>query len=206
MYNKQEKELKIKYKGLLAGIDEAGRGPWAGPVVASCVILPEKYRLPGLNDSKKMTHAQREVLFDKIMEIAQVGIGISSSKVIDKVGIKRANFLAMQQALSQLLPQPKFLLIDGNDNYPFEIKNEFVIKGDGKMACIAAASIIAKVERDRLMQKMDKKYPQYEFCKHKGYGTARHHELLQKFGPCDLHRKTYQPIVKILNEQLSLIS
>lgn len=204
MHSKLEKDLKKKYRGLVAGIDEAGRGPWAGPVVAACVILPEKFRLPGLNDSKKLTHTEREVLYTKIHRIAEVGVAFSHSETIDKIGIKRANFLAMQAAIAQLPLQPKFLLIDGNDNFPFTIKSQFIIKGDTKIACIAAASIVAKVERDRWMQTMSEQYPRYEFHTHKGYGTERHAQLLREHGPCVLHRKSYKPIAEIINQQLIL--
>lgn len=204
MHSKLEKDLKKKHKGLVAGIDEAGRGPWAGPVVAACVILPEKFRLPGLNDSKKLTHEEREVLYEKILQVAKVGVAFSHSDKIDKIGIKRANFTAMQEAISQLPQEPKILLVDGNDNFPFNIESQFIIKGDTKIACIAAASIIAKVERDRWMLAMSEKFPEYEFDAHKGYGTERHAQLLKVHGPCALHRKSYKPIVSIINEQLIL--
>ena len=204
MHSKLEKELKQKYNGLVAGIDEAGRGPWAGPVVAACVILPEKFRLGGLNDSKQLTEADRERLYDKIKKVAQVGCAFSHHDLIDKVGIRRATFLAMQEALSQISPQPQYLLVDGRDNFPFNIESQFIIQGDAKIACIAAASIIAKVERDRWMASVSKQYPQYEFHSHKGYGTERHAQLLQEHGPCQLHRKSYKPVVEILNQQLIL--
>lgn len=204
MHSKLEKELKQKYHGLVAGIDEAGRGPWAGPVVAACVVLPEKFRLGGLNDSKQLTEAQREGLYDKIKKVAQVGCAFSHQDLIDKVGIKRATFLAMQEALSQIEPQPQYLLVDGRDNFPFAIDSKFIIQGDGKIACIAAASVIAKVERDRWMANVSLEYPQYEFHLHKGYGTERHAQLLKKHGPCQLHRKSYKPIMEIINQQLIL--
>ena len=200
MYTSLESSLRKKWGYELAGMDEAGRGPWAGPVFAACVMLPRGLRLAKLNDSKKLTKEQREQLYDILIHRAHVGWSFASVTIIDKVGIKKANHIAMIQALAMLTRKitPKFLLVDGKDKYKFDIPSQDVIRGDGKIRAIAAASIIAKVERDRFMIKMAEKYPQYDFHLHKGYGTQRHQRLLRQNGACEIHRKSFKPIMALI--------
>ena len=183
---------------IVCGIDEAGRGPWAGPVVASAVILDPTGIPDGLNDSKKLNEAKREALFDPIMNSSQVGIGIVSAKEIDEINILQATFLAMQRAFAELKSQPDLALIDGNKSPKLNCKTQTIIGGDAKSLSIAAASIIAKVTRDRLMQALDQAYPYYGFARHKGYGTAAHAAALAIHGPCAEHRKSFKPIALIL--------
>lgn len=199
MFERKEAPLRKKWGQYIAGIDEAGRGPWAGPVSAACVVLPENLKLKGLNDSKKLTEEQREYLYKIIMAKAMVGFAFSSEKIIDKYGIKKANYIAMQKAIAKLPIAPNFLLIDGRDNYKFDIPSEFLIKGDQRVRCIAAASIVAKVRRDHYMLKMAKKYPQYSFESHKGYGTRKHQMLLNKYGICAIHRRSFKPIAALVD-------
>ena len=183
---------------LICGIDEAGRGPWAGPVVASAVILDPKNIPQGLNDSKKLNEAKREALFDPIMHLSNVGIGIVSAAEIDEINILQATFLAMQRAFEQLEIKPQLALIDGNRSPKLDCKTQTIIGGDALSLSIAAASIIAKVTRDRIMQKFCKIYPAYGFARHKGYGTAAHAAALAIHGPCAEHRKSFKPIALIL--------
>ena len=183
---------------LICGIDEAGRGPWAGPVVASAVILDPQNTPSGLNDSKKLNEAKREALFDPIMQSSQVGIGIVSAKEIDDINILQATFLAMQRAFDQLEIKPDLALIDGNKSPKLICKTQTIIGGDAKSLSIAAASIIAKVSRDRIMHQLDLTHPHYGFARHKGYGTAAHAAALAKHGPCGEHRKSFKPIALLL--------
>ena len=183
---------------LICGIDEAGRGPWAGPVVASAVVLDQKNIPFGLNDSKKLNEAEREALFDPIIQSSQVGIGIVSALEIDDINILQATFLAMQRACSQLKSSPDLALIDGNRSPKLNCKIQTIIGGDAISLSIAAASIIAKVTRDRIMHQHDETYPLYGFARHKGYGTAAHAAALAEHGPCDEHRKSFKPIAIIL--------
>ena len=183
---------------IICGIDEAGRGPWAGPVVASAVILDPKNIPQGLNDSKKLNEAKREALFDPIMQSSQVGIGIVSAKEIDDINILQATFLAMQRAFDQLEIKPDLALIDGNKSPKLICKTQTIIGGDAKSLSIAAASIIAKVSRDRIMHQLDLTHPHYGFARHKGYGTAAHAAALAKHGPCGEHRKSFKPIALLL--------
>lgn len=183
---------------IICGIDEAGRGPWAGPVVASAVILDPKNIPEGLNDSKKLNEARREALFDPIMQSSHVGVGIVSAAEIDEINILQATFLAMQRAFSQLQPKPDLALIDGNKSPKLDCKTQTIVGGDAKSLSIAAASIIAKVTRDRIMHQLDLVYPQFSFARHKGYGTATHAAALAIHGPCDEHRKSFKPIALIL--------
>lgn len=183
-------ELGIKY---ICGVDEAGRGPLAGPVFAAAVILPEDYEIEGLNDSKKLSEKKRDALFDEIIEHALAySIQSVDHKTIDEINILEATMLAMKTAVENLSIRPDAVYIDGN-RVPknMDIPAEFVIKGDATSASIAAASILAKVSRDRFMLKMDEKYPEYCFAKHKGYGTKLHYEKLREFGPSDIHRLTF---------------
>ena len=183
-----------------AGIDEAGRGPWAGPVVAAAVIFPQDADIPGLNDSKKVPPKKREDLFIKINECAlAVGVGIVGNNEIDSLNILRATFTAMRQALGMLKITPDLVLVDGNSRLPgIEINQRSIVAGDAKSAAIAAASIIAKVTRDRIMTEFAKQFPQYGFENHKGYGTKEHQDALNNFGPCPIHRKSFEPVGKLL--------
>ena len=178
--------------GIVCGIDEAGRGPLAGPVCAAAVILPPDWEPAGLNDSKKLSPARRDALYD---EITQKAIGWSvayaSEKEIDEVNILQATFLAMRRALAGLGTKPDFALVDGNRDPGLGIPTRCEIKGDGRYGCIAAASVLAKVSRDRLMEEMDRIYPQYGFLRHKGYPTKAHYEALAQFGPCPIHRRSF---------------
>lgn len=176
----------------ICGVDEAGRGPLAGPVCAAAVILPRDLEIPGLNDSKKLTDKKRRELYDVIVEQAVAyGIALVDEKTIDEINILQATFRAMVQAVAQLSVQPDLALVDGNrsPDLPMDVKT--VVGGDGKSASIAAASILAKVTRDRLMEQQDAQYPQYGFAVHKGYGTKRHYEALREFGPTPIHRMTF---------------
>ena len=176
----------------VCGVDEAGRGPLAGPVCAAAVILPKGLIIDGLNDSKKLTDKKRRALFDLITEQAVCyGIAMASEKEIDEINILQATFLAMQRALDKLSVRPDLALIDGNRAKDFGVPVRTIVKGDGLSASIAAASILAKVTRDRLMEELDEAYPQYGFAVHKGYGTKRHYAALTQYGPCEIHRRTF---------------
>lgn len=177
----------------ICGVDEAGRGPLAGPVCAAAVILPENAVIEGLNDSKKLSEKKREKLFEVITETAVAySVAFAEVEEIEAVNILNATFLAMNRAINGLSVKADYALIDGN-RLPEGIKIpcETVVKGDAKSASIAAASILAKVTRDRLLKEYDEKYPQYNFKKHKGYGTREHTELILKYGPCEVHRKSF---------------
>ncbi len=177
---------------VICGVDEAGRGPLAGPVCAAAVILPKGLELPGLTDSKKLTDKKRRELFPVIQEQAIAwGIGLASEQEIDEINILQATFLAMQRALDQLSVKPDLALIDGNRAKDFGVPVNTVVKGDSLSANIAAASILAKVTRDDLMVEMAEKYPQYGFEIHKGYGTKAHYAALREFGPSPIHRMTF---------------
>ncbi len=177
---------------LLCGVDEAGRGPLAGPVYAAAVILPRNLVIEGLNDSKKLTERKREALFDVICEKA-LSFGIARAEVeeIESLNILNATYLAMNRAIVQLSPQPALALIDGNRNAGIEIASRPIVKGDSKCAEIAAASVLAKVSRDRYMLNMAEEYPQYGFEAHKGYGTAAHYAALREYGPSPIHRMSF---------------
>ena len=177
---------------VICGVDEAGRGPLAGPVCAAAVILPEGLELPGLTDSKKLTDKKRRELFPLIQEQAiAYGIGFATEQEIDEINILQATFLAMQRALDQLSVKPDLALVDGNREKDFGVPVKTVVKGDSLSANIAAASILAKVTRDNLMQEMAGSYPQYGFEIHKGYGTKAHYAALREFGPSPIHRMTF---------------
>ena len=177
---------------IICGVDEAGRGPLAGPVCAAAVILPEHLDLPGLTDSKKLTDKKRRELFPIIKEQAiAYGIGLASEKEIDEINILQATFLAMQRALDQLSVRPDLALIDGNREKDFGVPVRTIVKGDSLSLNIAAASVLAKVTRDDLMQELAKKYPQYSFEVHKGYGTKVHYAALTEYGPSPVHRMTF---------------
>ena len=177
---------------IICGVDEAGRGPLAGPVCAAAVILPPNAEIPGLNDSKKLTDKRRRELFPIIKEQAiAYGIGLASHEEIDEINILQATYLAMERALSQLSVQPELALIDGNRAKDFGIPVQTVVKGDSLSASIAAASILAKVTRDDLMTQAAEDYPQYQFEVHKGYGTKAHYAALSEYGPSPIHRMTF---------------
>jgi ribonuclease HII len=184
---------------IICGIDEAGRGPWAGPVVAAAVILNQNNFPSGLNDSKKLTHEKREALFNPIMHSADVGVGIVSAAEIDEINILQATYLAMYRALENLKSRPTLALVDGNRAPPLPCQVQTIIKGDALSLSIAAASIIAKVTRDRMMIELDNLHPAYGFALHKGYGTAKHASALAQNGPCFEHRKTFKPIAALLS-------
>ena len=187
-----ENEIYDSGVSLICGVDEAGRGPLAGPVCAAAVILPRNIEIVGLNDSKKLSEKSRERLYDEICEKAMsFGIAFASVEEIEELNILNAAMLAMNRAIAQLEPQPELALIDGNRSSAIEINSRCVIKGDAKCADIAAASILAKVTRDRYMLEMAEKYPEYHFERHKGYGTKLHYEALREYGPCEIHRPSF---------------
>ncbi len=184
----------------VAGVDEAGRGPLAGPVVAAAVILPLDADLHGLDDSKKLTLKKREELFPKIQaQSIAYGVAVVSPEVIDEINILQATRLAMKQAVEKLMSVPDLLLIDGNQKIDFALEQWAIVKGDAKSFSIAAASVLAKVTRDRIMDDYHHLYPQYEFAQHKGYGTKLHRELIVKHGPCPIHRRTFKRVKEYLN-------
>lgn len=177
---------------IICGVDEAGRGPLAGSVYAAAVVLEKGQTIEGVNDSKKLSEKKRELLFDKIInECNDYSIGTASEKEIDELNILQATFLAMKRAVDGLSVKPDCALVDGNQIPNLDCDVTTVVKGDAKSESIAAASILAKVSRDRYMLEMAEKYPQYGFEKHKGYGTKLHYEMIEKYGICDIHRKTF---------------
>lgn len=176
----------------VCGVDEAGRGPLAGPVCAAAVILPEGLVIEGLNDSKKLTARKREALYERIVsEAVSYGIAFAEVEEIEQTDILSAALLAMNRAMAQLDPQPALALIDGNTTRSIAVNARSVIGGDGLCASIAAASVLAKVTRDRLMVSLAEKYPQYGFAKHKGYGTKAHYAAIAEYGPCEIHRRSF---------------
>ena len=199
-----ENELYKKGIKLIAGIDEVGRGPLVGPVVTAAVILKEDFFDERINDSKKITEKKREELYKIIMENAvSVGIGISSEQIIDEINILEATKRAMKEAVNNLNVKPEYLLIDAV-KLDIDIPSTSIIKGDAKSQSIAAASIIAKVTRDKMMYELDKLHPEYDFKSNKGYGTKKHIEAIYKYGPLKEHRKTFAPISNILEEKITL--
>ncbi len=195
-----ENERRKKGYKYIAGVDEAGRGPLAGPVYAAAVILPEGMLIEGINDSKKLSEKKREELFDVICEKALAYcIAEVSHTRIDEINILNATFEAMNKAVNGLNIRPDYVLIDGNRIKGMEIPHETVVKGDAKSISIAAASILAKVSRDRVMYEMAKQYPLYGFDKHKGYGTKAHCDAILKYGACEIHRRSF--LKKILGEK-----
>lgn len=192
IFEMKQFDLDRKTEGFLAGVDEAGRGPLAGPVVAAAVILPNDVIIDGINDSKKLSEKKREMLYDEICQKA-VAYSIASvdEKEIDKINILQATFKAMRECVAGLLVIPSYVLVDGNKSPQLDIDHETVVKGDAKSMSVAAASILAKVTRDRYMTEMSEKYPGYGFHKHKGYGTKAHYEAISELGICPIHRKTF---------------
>lgn len=186
---------------IVAGVDEAGRGPLAGPVSVAAVILPHDLCLPKLNDSKKLSAKVREELFDEIQEKAiAVGTALIDAQTIDRVNIYQATINGMYEAIFSLQPEPQEVLIDAVPLENLPMASQSIIKGDAKSASIAAASIIAKVTRDRLMDEYDKIYPEYGFAQHKGYGTAQHIEALKKYGLCPIHRRSFEPVRSLVRD------
>ena len=187
-----ERELHSQGVGLICGVDEAGRGPLAGPVCAAAVILPAETDLPGLNDSKKLSEKKREQLFPEIQRIALAwSVAFATVEEIEERNILGATMLAMNRAIAGLSLKPELALIDGNRNKEIEMPSRCVVHGDARCASIAAASILAKVSRDRLMVELSREYPQYGFEQHKGYGTRAHYEALREYGPCPAHRPSF---------------
>lgn len=194
-----EKEAHENGFEVVCGVDEAGRGPLAGPVFAAAVILPENYSHEILNDSKKLSEKKRDLVYDDIIKDAVAwSVGIATEKEIDDINILNATFLAMKRAVDGLSIKPDLAYIDGNQYPKTGVKEVTIIKGDSKCMSVAAASIIAKVSRDRFMLKIAEEYPQYQFEKHKGYGTKLHYEKIAEHGICDEHRRTF--LKKILGE------
>lgn len=201
-FNNKEYELKAYQNGynLIGGIDEVGRGPLVGPVVASCVILPKDFKLEGLTDSKKLSERKREQFYSVIMEKAiSIGIGVIDEDKIDEVNIYEATKLAMYQAIENCKIKPDYILIDAMKLDKLSVPSESIIKGDLKSISISAASVIAKVTRDRMMYELDKEYPMYNFAKNKGYPTKAHVEAIKKYGILKQHRKTFKPVCDYKN-------
>jgi len=201
----KEKEIFKKGYASLGGIDEAGRGPLAGPVVAACVVIdsefkPKNEKFYKINDSKKLTARKREELYEVIINNAsEVGVGICDHKTIDRINILEASFLAMKKAISSLKKRPEFIVLDGRFQIPnLSLMQEALVKGDELVFTVAAASIVAKVERDRIMKALHQNFPQYRFDKHKGYGTKLHMENLKKYGPSPVHRASFKPVKRLL--------
>ncbi|MBC8439581.1 MAG: ribonuclease HII [Deltaproteobacteria bacterium] len=200
-------EHKAKTNGykIIAGVDEAGRGPLAGPVVSAAVILPHDFVCIGINDSKKLSEKKRNALFPIIMEQAiAVSTGISSHDEIDKINILQASLLSMKRAVEKLSNPsdslaPDFLLIDGNFTLDMDIEQSAIVKGDSRSISIAAASIIAKITRDAIMKELHELYPKYNFIQHKGYPTKAHKEAIFKYGPCPVHRRTFKGVKGVIN-------
>ena len=189
-----EKELYAQGIDLIAGVDEVGRGPLAGPVVAAAVILPKACKIPGLNDSKKIPKSKHKEIYEAVLQNAiAIGIGIKDNQVIDQVNIYEATKLAMMEAIGQLDPQPQHLLIDAM-RLDLPIPQTSIIKGDANSLSIAAASIVAKVTRDQMMEEFDREYPGYDFAQNAGYGTAKHLAGLDKLGVTPIHRRSFEPV------------
>ncbi len=199
-----ERTLIIKGYNNIAGTDEAGRGPLAGPVVAAAVIIPKDVTIPNLKDSKKLTKNQREELFEKIATSGAIcSVGVIDNETIDRINILKASLLAMRKAIMSLEVSPDFILVDGSFTIPNIIVPQMaLIGGDAICAPISAASIIAKVTRDRIMDRYQEIYPDYSFTNHRGYPTKRHLDELKNFGPTDIHRKTFRPVEKLLNKSM----
>lgn len=199
-----ERTLFKKGYNHIAGTDEAGRGPLAGPVVAAAVIIPNDVTIANLNDSKKLTKNQREKLFEAIATSGAIcSVGVIDNETIDRINILKASLLAMQKAILSLEVKPDFILVDGSFTVPnVTIPQMAIIGGDAICDSISAASIIAKVTRDRIMDKYQEIYPEYSFVNHRGYPTKRHLDELKNYGPTDIHRKTFRPVEKLLNKTL----
>jgi len=190
--------IESSYKNkLVAGVDEAGRGPWAGPVIACAAIINPLLVPKGLDDSKKLSKQKREFIYAKLSQSCDFGLGIVPESVIDQINILEATKLAMRNAVNDLQRRPNVVIIDGNQNLEFDdIESEAIVKGDTKSLSIAAASVIAKVTRDKIMENLDAEFPQYKWLTNQGYGTKEHMEAIEKYGPCKHHRKSFAPIKK----------
>lgn len=202
-FNMTEMESTLHNNGFkfVAGVDEAGRGPLAGPVFAAAVVMSEDKYIPDIKDSKKLSEKKRELIYDYIIENADFyAVASVDEGEIDEINILNATHKAMNKAVSDLKIKPDYVLIDGNSIKNMDIPHETVVKGDAKVACIAAASILAKVSRDRYIRELADKFPEYNFAKHKGYGTAEHVSALKKYGPCPIHRRSF--LKKILGDNL----
>ncbi len=199
----QQAALRWDIPGLVAGVDEAGRGPLAGPVVAAAVILDDLHPIKGLADSKKLTASRRDALFDEIRAKALCcSIAMASVEEIDQLNILQATLLAMRRAVEGLRLKPIRVLVDGNRIPVLRIQAEAIVKGDSLVPAISAASILAKVHRDRLCADLDQQYPHYGFARHKGYGTALRLAALQEHGACEQHRKSFRPVTDVLNKAM----
>lgn len=196
-----ESQWKKQGFSSIAGLDEAGRGPLAGPVVCVAVILPQGLKLAGLGDSKLVKKEEREKLYDIIMKKCDVGVGEATAELIDSLGLLKACEYGFLRALENLRGTPDLLLVDGKDHFQFPFKRESYVRGDSRIRSIAAASIVAKVHRDRLMERLHEQFPNYRFDIHKGYGTRLHRELLKKFGPSPMHRMRFRPVFEVQNVQ-----
>jgi len=204
LYEYEEELYDLGYSNI-CGVDEAGRGPLAGPVVVAACILPPFLRIPGINDSKKLSEKKREELYKVIVKNAiSYKVVFVSVKDVDELNIYNATKKGMLEAINGLNVKPDYVLIDAMPLGELELSNKSIIHGDAKSASIAAASILAKVSRDHYMKKMDTKYPNYGFSKHKGYCTKAHMEALEKYGPCAIHRKTFYPVTKYFSKQMSI--
>ena len=191
----------------IAGVDEAGRGPLAGPVVAAAVIFPRKFKNKEINDSKKLSTAKREILYDIIKEEAiAVGVGVVESDLIDQINILRASLQAMSEAVQELNTAPDYLLVDGLHRVPLPTQQKPIVKGDALSISIAAASIIAKVSRDRIMEMYHRQFPQYNFIRNKGYGTEEHRIALREFGMCKIHRRSFHLKNRNINQTILELS
>lgn len=198
---KYEKELYEKNISLIAGVDEVGRGPLVGPVVAAAVILPKNYELLGLTDSKKLSEKKRNAFYEILQTDAiAIGVGVISAKIIDEVNIYEASKLAMKEALSNLKIKPEYVLIDAMP-LDLDVDSTSIIHGDALSLSIAAASVIAKVTRDKMMYDLDKIYPEYGFAKHKGYPTKQHLQAIKKYGVLDNYRFSYKPVKNVVEEK-----
>jgi ribonuclease HII len=197
-----EEQAKSRGFRAIAGVDEAGRGPLAGPVVAAAVILPDCFELPGLTDSKKLTEKQRDRFYPLIREQARaVGIGVATAAEIDEINILQATLKAMQRAISRLAVGPDYLLIDGITPLPLQISQQTLKKGDSRSLSVAAASVVAKVVRDRIMYSLDKQHPDYGFAKHKGYGTQQHRQAIAELKPSRHHRASFAGVREYLEAE-----
>ena len=203
----ENKARRLGYK-CIAGVDEAGRGPLAGPVVAAACVLPKGTFIEGVDDSKKLLPSERFEVFQRILSLPNVdyGIGIIDALIIDQVNILQATFMAMMAAVSKLTKAPDYLLIDGNKMPATETPGEAIVMGDSRSQSIAAASIIAKHTRDQLMRVFHERWPEYGFQSHKGYGTPEHLLAIQKYGPCEIHRKSFEPIKSFTQNSFFIMS
>lgn len=200
-----KKILDVEDDMAICGMDEAGRGPWAGPVVACALMFKRTFLIKGLRNSKDLTLEKREEIYEKLKERAWFGVGIAEHTEVDQFGLSKATNMAFSRAVEALLAQrevskPKLLVIDGRDKFTLPLPYKSVIKGDEKLKIVACASIIAKVERDRIMKEYAQKYPQYGFERHVGYGTKRHQQALKEHGVCDIHRKSFAPVARITKQ------